>query len=60
MGKTGKCANFKICKECGKRFYLYSGVTWSWKLCYEGHKYNFCSYTCKRKFEKKMLEQTKE
>nr|DAJ46546.1 MAG TPA: protein of unknown function (DUF3330) [Caudoviricetes sp.] len=44
--------NFKVCKKCGGKFYLPFGTPWPWKTNYRGRNYIFCSYKCKRKFDK--------
>ena len=60
MGRYEDRSKFKICRECGKRFYLSCGGPWAWQIYYKGHRYTFCSYNCKRKFEKRILEELKE
>lgn len=53
MEKTGYMVDYKICPECGKRFYVLFPELYVYKRYFKGRKRAYCSWACVCAHDKK-------
>jgi len=53
MKKTGYMGGYRICPECGKKFYVLFPELYVYKRYFKGHKRAYCSWACLCAYDKK-------